>query len=94
MSPETTRLVLFVRGNATSSNLAISTLRRLCDESGGEYELRVVDVFQEPALAQRHHVMATPTVLCGDGELERRVVGDISEGHLMEALGLGTNHAH
>lgn len=85
------RLWLFVRGNAATSSVAISTLRRVC-ERAPSYQLRVVDVCQEPRLAADHRVLATPTVVRFEPGGERRLVGAISEARLSESLGVGASN--
>jgi circadian clock protein KaiB len=88
-----TRLLLFIRGNAAASLSAISTLKRVCESRlRGDYELRVVDVFQDPGLVESHRILATPTVLRVSPGRERRLVGALSEDRLIDGLGLRAFH--
>jgi circadian clock protein KaiB len=80
--PETAplQLVLFVRGNAARSANAIRVVRQVVSSRApGAQALRVVDVFQQPALATQYGVVATPTLVRTGRGHERRVVGDLSE---------------
>jgi circadian clock protein KaiB len=57
-------LTLFVSGASDASALAISNVRRICDEHlPGRHQLSVVDLNQEPNLAAEHQVLATPTLI-------------------------------
>ena len=56
-------LVLFVSGACESSARAIANIREICDQHLiGRHHLTIVDVNQEPSMASRHHVLATPTL--------------------------------
>lgn len=86
-------LSLFVSGASDSSADAIVNIREICDAYlGGRYELNIVDLNQEPAMAGLHHILATPT-LVKDHPLPIRVlVGDMSD-HLriLRALEVAVN---
>jgi circadian clock protein KaiB len=83
-------LLLFVRGCGARSLDAIRAVRRACDAPGGApHSLRIVDVFNEPALVEKYRVIATPTLVTLDGSHERRLVGDVSEQSLRAHFELG-----
>lgn len=84
-------LLLFVRGCGARSLDAIRAVRRACDAPGSApHSLRIIDVFNEPALVARYRVVATPTLVTVGGSHERRLVGDVSEQSLRAHLELGT----
>jgi circadian clock protein KaiB len=71
-------LTLYVDGAATSSMHAIETVRRVCDEElGGQVDLEVIDVHQQPALAARDQIVAAPTLVRRLPGPPRRIVGDL-----------------
>ena len=84
------RLRLFVAGSATRSRQTIENLRRLIsDHPGVTFDLEVVDIYQQPALAARDQIIAAPTLLKLSPEPLRRIVGDLSdERRVLRALGL------
>ncbi|CAN5758649.1 circadian clock KaiB family protein [soil metagenome] len=74
------RLRLYVAGAAPASTGAVETVRAVCDEHLRDgYELEVVDVYQQPLLAQEAQIMTVPTLVrCSPGPT-RRVVGPLSD---------------
>ena len=58
------RLRLFVAGNTVRSRLAIENLRVFCARHlAGRFDLEVVDIYQQPELAERNQVVAAPTLM-------------------------------
>ncbi len=55
---------LYVAGHTVRSLWTIARVQRQCEEYfHGNYELRVVDVFQYPQAAEHADVIATPTLI-------------------------------
>ena len=74
------RMTLFVSGASGYSSQAITNVRAICDAHlSGRYHLAIVDLNQEPLLAERHHVLATPTLVKDHPPPRRMVVGDMSD---------------
>ncbi len=72
------RFELYVAGDAPRSRLAIRALTDLCEEHlPGRYELSVIDVTEHPELAERAHVLATPTLLRLSPTPRVRIIGDL-----------------
>ena len=83
-------LLLFVRGCGERSLGAIRAVRRACDTAGGApHSLRIIDVFNEPALVEKYRVIATPTLVTLGGSHERRLVGNVSEQSVRAHFDLG-----
>jgi circadian clock protein KaiB len=79
-SPPSYFLRLYVAGATRQSSLAIRTIRALCEERlRGEYELEVVDVYQNPALAREDQVVALPTLVKKRPPPARKLIGDLSD---------------
>lgn len=73
-------LTLFVSGASGSSAQAITNVRAICDAHlSGRYHLKIVDLNQEPVLANQHRVLATPTLVKDHPLPTRMLVGDMSD---------------
>jgi len=73
-------LRLFVTGTTPKSIRAITNLRRICEEYlDGRYELEVIDLYQQPELAEGNHIVAAPTLIKKLPEPLRRIIGDMSD---------------
>jgi circadian clock protein KaiB len=73
-------LTLYVSGASPHSAQALETVRRLCDEElPGRVELQVVDVTEEPGLADREGVVAVPTLVRRLPAPRRQLVGDLGD---------------
>lgn len=83
-------LRLFITGTTSRSSRAIANLRRLCEERlRGEYDLEVVDIYQHPAAAQEHQILAAPTLVKMLPLPLRRIIGDLAnEERVLVGLGL------
>ena len=73
-------LRLYVAGATAGSVHAIESIRRVCDEQlEGRYELKVIDIYQEPEQAKEEDIVAVPTLVKQLPEPLRVLVGDLSE---------------
>ena len=83
-------LRLYVTGMAERSAAAVAAVRALCEERlAGRYELEVIDLYQQPALARADQVVATPTLVKKQPSPLRRLVGDLSNRErILAGLGL------
>ena len=71
-------LRLYVAGSTVKTERVIDTLRSICaEELHGEYELEVIDVIQQPQLAEDQRIIAIPTLIRILPEPIRRVIGDL-----------------
>jgi circadian clock protein KaiB len=78
-----------VTGRSPRAETAIENLRRICDEDlGGEYQLDIIDVLQDPEAAEEAKILATPTLIKQLPPPLRRVIGDLSN---KEKVLLGLN---
>jgi circadian clock protein KaiB len=72
-------LRLYVAGQTPKSIAAIANLKRLCEQHlPGRYNIDVVDLMQDPTLAQRDQIVAIPTLIRQLPEPIRRIIGDLS----------------
>jgi circadian clock protein KaiB len=73
-------LKLYVTGQTPRTERAIVNLRRICDESlGNQYQLFVIDVLEQPQLAEDERIIATPTLIKELPPPARRLIGDLSD---------------
>ncbi len=81
---------LFIAGNTPRSHQAAANLRRLGEERlGGDYEVTIIDVVQDPERAETERILTTPTLVKERPAPVRRVTGDLSDSNLvMLALAL------
>ena len=76
----TYRLRLYITGRTSQSIRAIENLRRICDsELDGRYEVEVIDVLENPRLAENEKILATPTLVKRLPEPVRKIIGDLSD---------------
>jgi circadian clock protein KaiB len=79
MPEESYSLRLYVAGQTPRSIAAIANLKRICDQHlPGKYKIEIVDLMANPALAQRHQIVAIPTLIRQLPEPIKRVIGDLS----------------
>lgn len=72
-------LILYVAGQSPKSLNAIENIKRICEEHlQGRYQLEVIDLYQQPQLAQGEQIIAVPTLLRRLPHPLRRIVGDLS----------------
>ena len=73
-------LRLYVAGNTQKSANAILNLRKICEEHlQGRYQLEVIDIYQQPAMAKTDDVIATPTLVKQLPQPLRRIIGDLTQ---------------
>ena len=71
-------LRLFVSGLTPRSTEAIRRVKEVCETYLRDYELEVIDIYQQPLLAKEEQVVATPTLIKKSPLPLRRLVGDLS----------------
>ncbi len=72
-------LRLYVAGATVRSRQALLRVRRLCEtELRGEYDLEVIDIYQQPIIARDGQILATPTLVREFPRPMRRLIGNLS----------------
>lgn len=72
-------LRLYVAGATERSRQAILRARQLCEaELKDNFELEVIDVYQQPILARDGQIVATPTLVKELPRPVRRFIGDLT----------------
>lgn len=73
-------LRLFITGSSPNSVRAVSNIRQICETHlKGRYSLEIIDVYQQPALAQQEQIIALPLLIKKRPLPQRRLIGDLSE---------------
>lgn len=73
------KLTLFITGQTQRSDRAIINLHQLCEEElNGKCELSIIDVLEQPQVAEDEKILATPTLVKELPLPLRRVIGDLS----------------
>jgi circadian clock protein KaiB len=74
------QLRLVVAGSNARSRRAIENLRRVCDDyMKGQVDLEIIDIYQQPELAQAYQIVALPTLVKLLPLPVRRIIGDLSQ---------------
>ena len=73
-------LRLYVTGATPQSTRAMLNIRKICEEHlNGRYDLEVVDLSQNPTLAEGEQIVAAPTLIKKLPLPLRRFIGDMSQ---------------
>jgi circadian clock protein KaiB len=73
-------LCLYVAGMTPKSTQGIAKIKKICDEYlAGRYELKVIDIYQQPNLAKGEQIIAAPTLIKKLPLPLRRLIGDMSD---------------
>ena len=73
-------LRLYVTGMTPKSTRAIANVQKICEEHlAGRYELKVIDIYQQPKLAKGEQIIAAPTLIKNLPLPLRRLIGDMSD---------------
>jgi circadian clock protein KaiB len=73
-------LRLYVAGQTARSLRAVANMRRICAEQLlGHYQLEVIDLYQQPQLAEGEQIVAVPALIKRLPTPLRMVIGDMSD---------------
>ena len=73
-------LKLCISGMTPRSRQAVLNIKSICEEYlAGQYELEIIDLYQQPELAARHQIIATPTLLRNFPQPLRQMFGNLSD---------------
>lgn len=86
-------LTLYVTGATARSLRAITHIKTVCEQYlKGRYDLEVVDIYRQPALARRDQIVAVPTLIKKLPVPLRLLVGDLSRTEqVLRGLGLAAS---
>lgn len=73
------QLRLYVAGQTAKSLRALANLQQLCESHlAGKYQIEVIDLLQQPALAKGDQILAVPTLVRQLPQPLRKIIGDLS----------------
>lgn len=83
-------LKLYVTGASPNSVRAVSNLKTLCETHlKDNYDLEIIDVHQQPLMAESEQIIALPLLIKRSPGPERRLIGDMSNTErVLKGLGL------
>ena len=83
---------LYVSGATPNSTRALRNIKEICEHYlPGRYVLRIIDMYQQPELAQQEQIIAAPTLVRRQPLPRRQLVGDLSNRAAVLAI-LGLDH--
>ena len=71
-------LRLYVTGSSARSLQAVQNLRKICEEHLPDYDLEVIDIYEDPQAAREEQIIAAPTLVKKLPKPLRKFVGDLS----------------
>lgn len=72
-------LRLYVAGQTPKSVAAFNNLKKICEEHlAGKYRIEVIDLLENPKLAQGDQILALPTLVRKLPEPIKKIIGDLS----------------
>lgn len=72
-------LRLYVAGQTAKSLAAFANLKKICEEHlQGKYQIEVIDLLQNPSLAQGDQILALPTLVRRLPHPIKKIIGDLS----------------
>lgn len=73
------QLRLYVAGQTPKSLTAFANLKKICEEHlEGKYRIEIIDLLENPTLAQGDQILAIPTLVRRLPEPVRKIIGDLS----------------
>ena len=73
-------LKLYITGMTPRSQEALRNIKKIMhDNFGDNYELEVIDIYQQPSLARGDQIIAVPTLIKKLPSPLRRLIGDLSQ---------------
>ncbi len=73
------QLRLYVAGRTPRSVTALANLEKLCEEHlAGRYSIEVIDLLENPRLAEGDQILAIPTLVRRLPPPMRKIIGDLS----------------
>jgi circadian clock protein KaiB len=86
-------LRLYVAGQTPRSLVAIANLKLICEKYlCDDYNIEIVDLMQNPSLAQADQIVAIPTLVRHLPKPIKRIIGDLSNTRRV-LLGLGVEQS-
>ncbi len=86
-------LKLFITGHTPRNDQMIAAVQAVCNQHlNGKYQLTVVDLLDQPQLAEAEQILATPTLIREQPLPEKRLIGDLSDSRRIATALLETDN--
>ena len=73
------QLRLFITGASPNSTRAVDNLKAFCEKNlKGKYTLEIIDIYQQPDIAEHEQIIALPLLVKKGPGPDRRLIGDMS----------------
>jgi circadian clock protein KaiB len=73
-------LRLYVAGQTPKAITAFTNLKKICEEQlDGKYSIEVIDLLENPQLANEYQIVALPTLIRKLPVPVRKIIGDLSD---------------
>ncbi len=73
------QLLLYIAGQTPKSIRALNNLKNLAETHlAGQYSIEIIDLLQNPQLAEGDQILAVPTLVRKFPEPIRKIIGDLS----------------
>ncbi len=73
-------LRLFITGASPNSTRAVDNLKAFCEANiKNNYTLEIIDVYQQPQIAEKEQIIALPLLVKKGPGPDRRLIGDMSD---------------
>jgi circadian clock protein KaiB len=73
-------LRLYIAGMTPTARRALSNIESICtDHLQGRYDIEVIDLLEQPALAEGDQIIAVPTLVRRLPPPLRKIIGDLSQ---------------
>jgi len=71
---------LYITGASPNSSRAVSNIKKILEgHAQGRYRLEIIDVYQQPHIAEAVDIIALPMLVRKTPLPEKRVIGDLSD---------------
>lgn len=83
-------LRLYITGASVNSAKAVTNIKQICEKYlKNGYQLEIIDVYQQPALAKQEQIIALPLLVKLYPLPEKRLIGNMSDtGKVLKGLEL------
>jgi circadian clock protein KaiB len=73
------QLILYIAGKTPKAVTALNNIRKYAEEHlRGEYSIEIIDLLENPQLAEGDQILAVPTLVRRVPEPIRKIIGDLS----------------
>jgi len=77
--PKEFQLILYIAGQTPKSIAAFSNIKKYAEEHlAGKYSIEIIDLLENPMLAEGDQILAVPTLVRKVPEPIRKIIGDLS----------------